>query len=130
MTSRLPERSVPSALRHEARGTRKWKSPCASPVVAIVNGGKTRVVGAGALGSLGVTMLWTSLAALNPITNYHLSPLIAVFAASTAARLGGSGPPRWPIAITVVGVGLVVTVTAATSPEPLWKEKQGQRVPA
>ncbi|EPR76538.1 hypothetical protein ADILRU_1023 [Leifsonia rubra CMS 76R] len=67
----------------------------------------------GVLGSLVVALLWTTLAALNPTTNYHLSPLVAVIAAPAAARMATSGRLRWPIAIVVVGVGLIITVAAA-----------------
>ena len=67
----------------------------------------------GALGSLAVAVLWTILAALNPATNYHLSPLVAVLAAPMAARVATSGRLRWLIAIATVGVGVIVTVAAA-----------------
>jgi hypothetical protein len=67
----------------------------------------------GALGSLAMALLWTTLAALNPTTNYHLSPLVAVIAAPAAARLATSGRPRWPAAIATVGVGVIVTGAAA-----------------
>ena len=69
----------------------------------------------GALGSLGVAILWTILAALNPTTNYHLSPLVAVLAAPAAARLANSGRLRGLLAVATVAVGIVVTVAAATA---------------
>ena len=74
-----------------------------------------RLVLLGALGSLGVAMLWTILAALNPTTNFHLSPLVAVLAAPAAARLANSGRMRGLLAAATVAVGLVVTVAAATA---------------
>jgi len=73
-----------------------------------------RVVIVGALGSLAVSALWTTLAALNPTTNYHLSPLVGVLAAPIAARLANSGRLRCPLAIIIVGIGVLVTVATAT----------------
>lgn len=67
----------------------------------------------GALGSLAVAVLWTTLAALNPTTNYHLSPLVAVIAAPAAARMATSGRLRWPTAIVTVGVGVIVASASA-----------------
>lgn len=79
----------------------------------MMNSLTARAVLMGTLVSLGVAMLWTTLAALNPTTNYHLSPLISVLAAPIAARLANSARLRWPIAIITVGVGVIVTVAAA-----------------
>ncbi|MCY7412525.1 MAG: hypothetical protein LH471_05740 [Salinibacterium sp.] len=67
----------------------------------------------GAFWSLGFAILWTTLAAFNPTTNYHLSPLITALAAPLAARLVDSGRLRWPLAITTVGLGVTIAVAAA-----------------
>ncbi len=67
----------------------------------------------GGLWSLGFAVLWTTLAALNPTTNYHLSPLVAAIAAPAAVRMTRSGRLRWAGTIAVVGVGLIITIAAA-----------------
>lgn len=68
---------------------------------------------AGALGSITVALLWTGLAALNPTTSYHLSPLIAVLAAPTVARIAQSTRLPAPQAAITVAIGVVVTAVAA-----------------
>jgi hypothetical protein len=79
----------------------------------MMNSGSARAVLMGTLGSLGVAILWTTLAALKPTTNYHLSPLISVLAAPMVARLTNSRRLRWPIAITTAGIGVMITVATA-----------------
>jgi hypothetical protein len=68
---------------------------------------------AGALGSITVALLWTGLAALNPTTNYHLSPLIAVLAAPAVARIAQSGRLPAPVAAITVVTGVAVTAITA-----------------
>ncbi|MBX3099343.1 MAG: hypothetical protein KF761_07145 [Salinibacterium sp.] len=72
-----------------------------------------RSVLAGALGSITVALVWTGLAALNPTTNYHLSPLVAVLAAPAVARMAHSARLPAPLAAISVAVGVVVTALAA-----------------
>lgn len=72
----------------------------------------------GALATVAVAVLWTGLAALNPTTNYHLSPLIAVLAAPAVARIAHSGRLPFPwaamsIAIGVAGAAIAAAVIAA-----------------
>lgn len=68
---------------------------------------------AGAFGSITVALLWTGLAALNPTTNYHLSPLIAVLAAPAVARMAHSARLPAALAATTVAIGVATTGIAA-----------------
>ncbi len=72
-----------------------------------------RSVLAGSFGSIAMALLWTWIAALNPTTNYHLAPLIAILAAPTVGRMTQRQPAR-QAAITVA-IGVVVTVIAAAT---------------
>ncbi len=67
----------------------------------------------GALSSVAVAVLWTGLAALNPTTNYHLSPLVAVLAAPAVARMANSARLPFPMAAITVAIGVALAAIAA-----------------
>lgn len=87
--------------------------PPRSWLVSVMSKSPWRSLLAGALGSITVALLWTGLAALNPTTNFHSSPLIAVLAAPAVARIAQS--TRLPALVAAITVVIGVVVTAITA---------------
>ncbi|MEQ1736078.1 MAG: hypothetical protein ABL886_06725 [Rhodoglobus sp.] len=73
------------------------------------------MLGAGTLASLAVAGLWATLAAFNPTTTYHLSPIVVAVAAPTVARMYYRDrlSTKFAVASMVIGVVLAAVVAIA-----------------
>ncbi len=71
------------------------------------------MLGAGTLASLAVVALWMTLAAVNPTTTYHLSPVVVAAAAPTVARMYYRDRLSTRFAVLSVVIGIVLATAAA-----------------
>ncbi|MDP3209071.1 MAG: hypothetical protein Q8M65_07970 [Rhodoglobus sp.] len=67
----------------------------------------------GTLASLAVVAFWGTLAAFNPTTTYHLSPIVVAVAAPTVARMYRGTRMSTKFAVVSVVVGVVAAAAGA-----------------
>lgn len=71
------------------------------------------MLAAGTLASLAVVALWGTLAAFNPTTTYHLSPIVVAVAAPTVARMYHRTRLSTRFAVASVLIGVAAATGAA-----------------